>query len=114
MYNKANRFCPNNKHTLQLFDDYWDLYRCERCDSYWTAIKETKNKVTFSFTIVEFSPNDDRIINVWCQDRINQYMKEQKKEKLLTIEEYYFGKKRKYLTKKEKIELDNWKNEKRI
>jgi hypothetical protein len=92
-----------------LFDKYFNLYRCENCDSFWIPSKESKTRITWSYAHVDFSSNDDRIINVWCQDLVDDLRKRDKKllNKEITIEEYYYGKKRKYLSKEEKKDIDD-------
>ena len=90
-YRTIKRFLNCKHSNLQLFNEYFNLYRCNNCDTYWTPTKEFKNKIQLSYTNVVFSDEDDRIINVWCEDLVQQEMKDMKNG-VLTKEQKKFNK----------------------
>jgi hypothetical protein len=94
-YNRIKN-CPHPK--LYLFNKYYNLYYCDYCDSYWTPTRFYKYRVEYSYTIIDFSPEDDRIRNVWCENLMRKYYKsEQYKKDKRESEKFQREQRKKYM-----------------
>lgn len=55
------------QHRYTLFNAFHNLYYCEWCDSYWIPLKKLKHGYTkMGYAHVDFSTEDDRIVNIFC------------------------------------------------
>ena len=55
---------------MYFYNEYFNLYHCPSCNSFWIPTKKLKHGIKFSYAHVDFSRNDDRIMNVWCEDLV--------------------------------------------
>lgn len=80
-YTREERSILKCNHKLWLYSEYYNLYKCSDCGSFWTPTRIFKNRVEYSYTIVDFSPEDDRIRNVWCDNLMRKYYKSEQYKK---------------------------------